>query len=60
MMLIASDGLWDAVSTAEIVDICTTSFDKLVSTKQVADLLVNVALQRNQHDNITCMLIRLE
>lgn len=57
VLIIASDGLFDVVKDEELSDIVFAG-DKKKTTQQMADELVQLALQRNTQDNVTVMVWR--
>jgi len=53
-LVIASDGVWDTVSDQQAIGCCS---DEL-TTKQIAQNIVKLALQKGSGDNISCMVIK--
>ena len=54
-LILASDGVWDVLSSQQAVDVVVGCAD----VRQAAILLTNTAYQRNSQDNITTMIIDL-
>lgn len=54
-LVIASDGVWDTVEDQEAVAMCRDE----MSTKDIAQKIVKVALDKGSKDNISCMVLRL-
>ncbi len=55
VLVIASDGLWDVVSSAEVCNIIRGA----TSSQEAADTLTRAAFSRGSADNITTMVINL-
>jgi len=58
-IILASDGLWDVVSSKDAVDIARKDLQKGRPLKAVAEKLANIALRRYSQDNIAVILIDL-
>ena len=54
-LILASDGVWDVMSSQQAVDVVCGCAD----VRQAAILLTNTAYQRNSQDNITTMIVDL-
>lgn len=53
-LVIASDGVWDTVSDLQAIDCCNDN----KSTKDIAQDIVKLALQKGSGDNISCMVLK--
>ena len=53
-LIIASDGVWDTISDAQSVALCKDD----QNTKQIAQSIVKLALEKGSADNISCMVIK--
>ena len=54
--VLASDGVWDALSPAEVSKI---AFDNKNNFKEIAKIIVETAQERGSEDNISCIVIEL-
>mmetsp|Transcript_15246 Transcript_15246/g.46030 ORF Transcript_15246/g.46030 Transcript_15246/m.46030 type:complete len:410 (+) Transcript_15246:141-1370(+) len=58
-LVIASDGLWDVMSSKDVIHFARTSFQKKADAQQVADKLTKVAIQRRTEDNVAVIVVDL-
>eukprot|EP00803_Ostreobium_quekettii_P009136 evm.model.scf_558EXC.8 EVM.evm.TU.scf_558EXC.8 scf_558EXC:59871-62527(+) len=58
-VIIATDGLWDAMPSADAVRYASREIEKGKSSQQVADGLVDLALKRYTSDNVAAVVIDL-
>jgi len=58
-IIVASDGLWDVMSSQDVVDFISKNsfFQKEKKTNEISKQLVNEALRRGSTDNITVLVI---
>lgn len=57
-VVLASDGIWDIVSTETLDDLFNKySFGR--TTKEINDIIVRYAIEQGTHDNISCIIIKL-
>jgi len=54
-LVIASDGIWDTVNDTQAIALCTE--DK--NTKEIAQSIIRLALEKGSADNISCMVLKL-
>lgn len=57
--LLACDGLWDVIDCTRVDKLVRMSLEKRMSTKEICEQLVRVALERGSRDNISVMLVLL-
>jgi len=55
-IILASDGIWDALTEKEIYELIG---HKEESSKTIAQMIVKQALDRGSKDNVTCIAIKL-
>ena len=53
-LIIASDGIWDTVTDEQAVALCNED----LTTREMAQSIVRLALDKGSADNISCMVIR--
>lgn len=53
-LIIASDGVWDTVSDQDACDQCKED----LTTKQIAQNIVKLSLDKGSADNIGCLVVR--
>lgn len=58
-LILASDGLWDVFSSQQAVQFCRGLLKRGVSPQEVAEQLVDKALQRKTQDNVVVALVDL-
>ena len=58
-IILASDGLWDVMTSKDAVDFARKDLQKGRSLQSVADKLANIALRRYSEDNIAIVIIDL-
>lgn len=58
-VILASDGLWDVISSEEAVDFVRKDLQKGRTLQSAADKLANIALRRYSEDNIAIILVDL-
>ena len=58
-IILASDGLWDVMSSKDAVDFARKDLQKGRSLQSVANKLANIALRRYSEDNIAVVVIDL-
>ena len=54
-VVIASDGVWDVVEENEILKMSQGS----ISSNDFSKKIINLAKERDTHDNISCIVIKL-
>ena len=54
-VVISSDGIWDVVEENEIFDMA----QKGISSSDLSKKIVNLAKERETHDNISCIVVKL-
>ena len=54
-MVIASDGVWDVVEEDEIFKMSQDN----ISSNDFSKKIINLAKERDTHDNISCIVIKL-
>lgn len=54
-MIIATDGVWDVIKEEELEDICL----KVENSKELTNYIINLALERESVDNISCISIKV-
>lgn len=57
-MVLACDGVWDELSNEQVLNIINKNKSK--TEKQLADKIVNTALQKGSSDNVTAMVIKVK
>ena len=55
LVVISSDGIWDVVEENEIFDMA----QKGISSSDLSKKIVNLAKERETHDNISCIVVKL-
>ncbi len=58
-IILASDGLWDVMTSKDAVEFARKDLQKGRSLQSVADKLANIALRRYSEDNIAIVIIDL-
>jgi protein phosphatase 2C family protein 2/3 len=58
-LILATDGLWDAVPVNEAAALARKQFSLGRSSQEVADALTDHALKRYTSDNATCIVVDL-
>ncbi|CAL5225273.1 g8068 [Coccomyxa viridis] len=58
-LILATDGLWDVVTSHEAVTMARSDFKKRKSAEYIADRLTKVALQRRTEDNVSVVVVDL-
>ena len=56
-LVLASDGVWDAVTEDDLIEICTKNIN--LATGKLSEMIVNYAMEQGSQDNYSCLLIRL-
>jgi serine/threonine protein phosphatase PrpC len=56
-LVLASDGVWDVITESDMLVIFKDKSN--LSTTKLAELIVNQAMEKGSHDNISCLLIKL-
>ncbi len=54
-VVISSDGIWDVVEENEIFEMA----QKGISSSDLSKKIVNLAKERETHDNISCIVVKL-
>jgi serine/threonine protein phosphatase PrpC len=54
-VIIGSDGVWDVVEEEEIFKLCQEN----ISSKELSKKIIQLAKDRETHDNISCIVIKL-
>ena len=57
LMVLASDGLWDAVTSQHAVNFVRRALHRHANIRQAADELVSMALERGSTDNISVIVV---
>ena len=57
IILLACDGLWDALNIDDVFQILTVCKEKKLSLSEMVQVLTNIAYQRGSQDNITIIII---
>ena len=53
-LVIASDGVWDTVNDSQAIELCKEH----KNTKEIAQDIVKLSLDKGSGDNISCMVIK--
>jgi protein phosphatase 1L len=59
-MILASDGLWDVISSEDAVSMVQQELSKTSALKGVAQILQNEAIKRGSDDNITVCVVQFD
>lgn len=58
-LIVASDGLWDVMTSKDVVTFARSSFKKKLTAQQIADKLTKVAILRHTVDNVSVVVVDL-
>ena len=58
-IIIASDGLWDVISESDISEFVNIYENKILSSEEFSQKIVELAIQKGTKDNVSCIVIKL-
>ena len=57
-VIIASDGLWDVISENDITEFVNTYENKILSSEEFSQKIVDLAIKKGTTDNVSCIVIK--
>ncbi|CAG9460928.1 unnamed protein product [Pedinophyceae sp. YPF-701] len=60
VLVVATDGLWDVMTSAQVVSMARLEFSRGRTAQEVADMLVQKAIERKSQDNVGAVVVDLK